>query len=90
MCLISLQFLIPIWDFQFLESERQCSISSFSPGILTKVKTIESKSAGEARRLFALITRLISNSNFLLAQEGAVNTEFLDRQKLTMYKNADI
>lgn len=51
------QFLISTWDFQFLESKRQCSISSYSPGTLTKVETIEPMSARGAHRLSALITR---------------------------------
>lgn len=51
------QFLISTWGFQFPESKRQCSISSFSPGTLTKVKTIEPMSTRRAHGLSALITR---------------------------------
>lgn len=51
-CLISLQFLIPIWGFQLLERERQSNISFFFQELSpTKVKSIEPKSAGEVHRL---------------------------------------
>lgn len=56
-CLIFPHFLNALRGFQFLESIRQCSISSFSPGTFIKFKTMEPKSAGGAHKLFPLIRR---------------------------------
>ena len=86
--LLSLPSLTATQGFQFFESERQCSTSSFSPETLTKVKTLDSQSAEELTDSLLWLQDLMPDPNFLVAQEGAINTEF-DRQN-SFFKNADI
>lgn len=87
-CTLSLSHpLLPFRAFSSL-SVKGSAVSHHFLQKLLQTLTLESKSAEELTDSLLWLQRLMPNPNLLLAQEGAINTEFLDRQN-SFFKNAD-